>query len=401
VTFYQCGPTTTPTACTSTAAPVGKPVTLTAGTHDTATATSSSFKATATGYWCFAAVYSGNFNYDSSSDTATHECFDVTAASTSTTSAPTDATIELGRSDSDSATVAGNAPGGSPTGTVTFYECGPTTTPTACTSTTDPVGSPVDVAAGSGATATATSVALVPTSTGYWCFAADYSGDTNYDASVDTTTDGCFDVTGARTSTTTATTNATIELGQTDSDLATVTGNAAGGSPTGSVTFYRCGPETKAAACTSTTNKVGSAVVLTPGAGNTSSATSATFKPTSVGYWCFAAAYSGDANYSASTDTSVKECVDVTGPPEVVTKSLPHGTKGQAYTTTTLVARGGTAPYTWSHSGSLPYGMSLSSTGVLSGTPKASGTFTIVFTVRDSSTPAQYASRSIQLVIAS
>jgi hypothetical protein len=401
VTFYQCGPTVTPTACTSTADPVGKAVTLTAGTHDTATATSSSFKATVTGYWCFAAVYSGNFNYDSSSDTATGECFDVTAASTSTTSVPTSATIVLGRSDSDNATVAGNAVGGSPTGTLTFYQCGPTTTPTACTSTADPVGSPVAVTAGSGATATATSVTLVPTATGYWCFSADYSGDTNYDASADTTTDGCFDVTGARTSTTTATTNATIKLGQTDSDLATVTGNAAGGSPTGSVIFYRCGPESTAAACTSTTNKVGSAVDLTPGAGNTSSATSATFKPTSVGYWCFAAAYSGDTNYSASTDTSVKECVDVTGPPEVVTTSLPHGTKGQAYTATTLVARGGTAPYTWSHTGTLPYGMVLSSTGVLSGTPKPSGTFTIVFKVRDSSTPLQYASRTIKLVIAS
>ncbi len=401
VTFYQCGPTTTPTACTSTADPVGKAVTVAAGAHDTATATSSSFKATATGYWCFAAVYSGNFNYDSSTDTATNECFDVTAASTSTSGAPSNATIVLGHSNSDNATVAGNTAGGSPTGSVTFYQCGPTTVPTPCTSTADPVGSSVDVAAGSGATGTATSATFTATATGYWCFAADYSGDTNYDGSADTTTDGCFDVTGARTSTTTATTNATITLGQTDSDLATVAGNAAGGSPTGSVTFYRCGPGSSAAACTSTKNKVGSAVDLTPGAGNTSSATSATFKPTSVGYWCFAAAYSGDTNYSASTDTSVKECVDVTGPPEVVTTSLPHGTKGQAYPTTTLVARGGTAPYTWSHTGTLPYGMTFSSAGVLSGTPKSNETVTIVFKVGDSSKPRQYASRSIQLVIAS
>jgi uncharacterized GH25 family protein len=400
VTFYACGPTPAPTACTSTAHRVGSAVTLVAGSHDTATATSSPFTAATTGYWCFEAVYSGNFNYNSSTDSATAECYDVTPAAPTITSTPASPTIVLGHGDSADATVTGNAAGGSPTGTVSFYQCGPTPTPTPCTSLADPVGTGVTVAPGSRTTATATSSSFVPTSTGYWCFAEEYSGDSNYDAGSDTTTDGCFDVTGARTSTTTAATNATIALGQSDSDLATVTGNAAGGSPTGTVAFYRCGPESVPTACTSTTDKVGGPVNLTPGADNGSSATSATFKPTAVGYWCFAASYSGDANYTTSTDTSVKECVDVTGPPTIATTSLPHGTKGQAYSTT-LVARGGTAPYTWSHTGSIPHGMSLSKTGVLSGTPTVSGTFTIVFKVRDSSSPPQYAARSLKLVIAS
>ena len=59
--------------------------------------------------------------------------FDVTSTSfTTTTTAPLSPTMTLGTSNSDTATVTGN--GGSPTGTVTFYECGPTATAQSCTS---------------------------------------------------------------------------------------------------------------------------------------------------------------------------------------------------------------------------------------------------------------------------
>ncbi len=75
-----------------------------------------------------------------SSDASTDECFDVTSASTSTTTTPTSSTGALGGPNSDVAVVTGNAAGGSPTGTVSFYECGPTATPTACTSKANPVG---------------------------------------------------------------------------------------------------------------------------------------------------------------------------------------------------------------------------------------------------------------------
>ena len=54
----------------------------------------------------------------------------------------------------------------------------------------------------------------------------------------------------------------------------------------------------------------------------------------------------------------------------------------------TLVATGGTFPYTWSGS-SLPNGMSVSSTGTLSGTtPTALGTYSFTVTVTDSSLPS-------------
>ena len=75
-----------------------------------------------------------------------------------------------------------------------------------------------------------------------------------------------------------------------------MTGNAAGSSPTGTVSFYECGPTASAQACTSIGNPVGSAVGLVAGAGNTSSATSVSFTPTATGYWCFAGYYSGIRN---------------------------------------------------------------------------------------------------------
>ncbi|MDX8534107.1 putative Ig domain-containing protein [Mesorhizobium sp. VK25A] len=61
--------------------------------------------------------------------------------------------------------------------------------------------------------------------------------------------------------------------------------------------------------------------------------------------------------------------------------TLPGGaTVGSAYSTS-ITASGGTAPYTFTISaGSLPAGMTLSSSGTLSGTPTAGGTFN--FTVR-------------------
>jgi hypothetical protein len=70
----------------------------------------------------------------------------------------------------------------------------------------------------------------------------------------------------------------------------------------------------------------------------------------------------------------------------ITTASLPNGTVGIPYSKT-LVATGGTTPYTWSlSSGTLPAGIILNgSTGVLSGTPTAAVTARpLTFQVRDS-----------------
>ncbi|HUP83313.1 MAG TPA: putative Ig domain-containing protein [Candidatus Limnocylindria bacterium] len=63
--------------------------------------------------------------------------------------------------------------------------------------------------------------------------------------------------------------------------------------------------------------------------------------------------------------------------------ALPAATTGQAYSLQ-LVAEGGLAPYTWARSsGSLPSGLTLSTAGLISGTPTVTGTFTYTVKVTD------------------
>src|SRR5690349_7345313 len=60
--------------------------------------------------------------------------------------------------------------------------------------------------------------------------------------------------------------------------------------------------------------------------------------------------------------------VAVTAPPEITTTSLPSVIQGTRYPATTLKVSGGTWPYKWSVvAGSLPYGLTLSSGGRLTG----------------------------------
>jgi hypothetical protein len=70
-------------------------------------------------------------------------------------------------------------------------------------------------------------------------------------------------------------------------------------------------------------------------------------------------------------------------PLTIATGSLPTGTQNVAYAAT-LAAVGGSPPYSWSLSaGALPTGLGLSSTGVISGMPTATGTFTFTVSVAD------------------
>jgi hypothetical protein len=68
----------------------------------------------------------------------------------------------------------------------------------------------------------------------------------------------------------------------------------------------------------------------------------------------------------------------------IITTSLPSGTNGVAYSANVQAANG-TAPYTWSiSSGTLPPGVALdTSTGALTGTPTASGSYSPTFKVTD------------------
>ena len=337
----------------------------------------------------------GTLTFGTSSGT-TRYIFDPTAPGSSTTTSPADTSIVVGSSTTDSATVTGTAAVGSPSGSVSFYECGPAPSPTSCASMANPVGSAVSLTLGPDNTSTATSASFTPPSAGTWCLAGYYSGDSNYASSSDIATSECFTVTritpstpvisnlpvsgtyGGRSSTLTVSTdgdgtksitsstpsvctlsgsvaryvgvgtctltanvaagvdygsgagnpqsfsvvkagtttksvpsNRTIYKGQADNDRATVTGNAGGGSPTGSVKFYECGVKSTPTRCTSTAHEVGGKVSAGAGGNHRSTATSAPFTPNAAGYWCFSAHYSGSTHYSASSDTTVDECVHV------------------------------------------------------------------------------------------
>lgn len=83
--------------------------------------------------------------------------------------------------------------------------------------------------------------------------------------------------------------------------------------------------------------------------------------------------------------------------------TVPGGTVGVAYSGATMTGSGGTGPYTFTISaGALPSGLSLNTTGALSGTPTAGGTFNFTVQATDSSTgPGPFSgTRAYTLVVA-
>jgi len=86
--------------------------------------------------------------------------------------------------------------------------------------------------------------------------------------------------------------------------------------------------------------------------------------------------------------------------PAITTTSLPSATVGTAYSSG-LSASGGTPGYTWNiTSGQLPVGLTLAtSSGAISGTPTASGTFSFGVTVSDSGSPAQSATATLTMSV--
>lgn len=80
------------------------------------------------------------------------------------------------------------------------------------------------------------------------------------------------------------------------------------------------------------------------------------------------------------------------GPFTIQTSGIPNGMKGLPYLATLSAIGGSGPPYTWSiPAASLPPGLTLNaSSGVVSGTPTASGMFTFTATVTDSTTPTPH-----------
>ena len=73
----------------------------------------------------------------------------------------------------------------------------------------------------------------------------------------------------------------------------------------------------------------------------------------------------------------------ISSPLQITTILLPSGANGENYSQT-LTATGGQAPYSWTNiSGALPPGLTLSTNGVISGTPAFTGTSNLIVMVTD------------------
>ncbi|WP_425510202.1 putative Ig domain-containing protein [Xanthomonas indica] len=108
---------------------------------------------------------------------------------------------------------------------------------------------------------------------------------------------------------------------------------------------------------------------------------------------------SGASNATIARATATGTILNDDATVTLAPASLPAATAGSAYSQTVL-ASGGTAPYTFSlTAGALPAGLTLSSAGVLSGTPTASGSFNFTLSATDSGTPTS-GSRAYTLTVA-
>jgi hypothetical protein len=115
------------------------------------------------------------------------------------------------------------------------------------------------------------------------------------------------------------------------------------------------------------------------------------------GRWALFSSYSdgtlgSDTSFGCSTriDTFVVDLFSANSstatPLAITTTSLASGTQNVFYSAT-MTAGGGVPPYTWSiTSASLPAGLTLSHSGVISGTPTGNGTATLTVQVADSNT---------------
>ncbi|HZU74889.1 MAG TPA: hypothetical protein VE990_19175 [Acidimicrobiales bacterium] len=133
------------------------------------------------------------------------------------------------------------------------------------------------------------------------------------------TTPGISSTTTEPSSTTgsvTALSGAGVPTGTIMYDSATVSGNSASQSPSGSVSFYICSPSTLAAnsatTCSSSIGTLFDTETLPAGSGGPVSVFSIGQTVNSAGTWCFAGYYGGDGTFGASFDTSSAECFTVT-----------------------------------------------------------------------------------------
>ena len=225
-----------------------------------------------------------------------------------TVSAPTGNGVTPGESVRDTATVSGPTGGVAPTGTVSFYLCGPgAVTAAGCPTGGTPIGNAVALSSGS-ATSSATSDT---DAIGDHCWRAEYSGDANYlPGSHTNRTSECFTIGKLAPEITTVPKPAAADVGDPIYDTATVTG---GSYPTGVVVFELFGPGD--ADCSAAPVYVDSAPLVG------GRATSDTFTPDRFGRYRWIATYSGDARHASATHGCQAEVVLIN---EVLGELIPN-----------------------------------------------------------------------------
>jgi hypothetical protein len=125
-----------------------------------------------------------------------------------------------------------------------------------------------------------------------------------------------------------------------------------------------------------------------------------TGSPSATGTSNFTVKVTDSATPTHATATAALSIV-INGPLAISTTTLPGGNVSAAYSAT-LAASGGAEPYTWSvSSGSLPAGLTINSgSGVISGTPTATGTSDFTVTVADSESPPVKGTAALSITIA-
>ncbi|MGC9452693.1 MAG: SUMF1/EgtB/PvdO family nonheme iron enzyme [Oceanipulchritudo sp.] len=119
--------------------------------------------------------------------------------------------------------------------------------------------------------------------------------------------------------------------------------------------------------------------------------------PTSEGTFGFVVRVDDSDDDFATAELSLVINPYVDTSPVITTASLPGGTAGQPYSVT-LEASGGNAPLEWSViAGTLPAGLTLSSSGVLSGIPSAQGTSVFTVQVSDNEADSDTSEYTVQV----
>ncbi len=308
VSFSVCGPLASADGCAAGGAAAGQ-AQLVDGAAELA-----SFTPASAGTYCFRADYAGDATHAAASAGSSDGCVSVSKASTTTSSAPSKASIVRGDSVTPLATVTSGA--GTPTGSVQFAVCGPNQSAQSCTSGGTSLES-VNLDNGK-----ARSSSFTPDDAGVYCFRAEYPGATSYSASEGSSTDACVTVAGAATTTRLVPEAGAISYGETIHANATVTSPI--GTPAGTVSFALCGPVDPFRCSTGGTDVGSSSVVdwvaAAPG-----------FAPKAAGTYCYRAEYRAAGGYADSSDSDrTPMCFDVRKATIHVDASPATKTQGQA-----------------------------------------------------------------------